>query len=194
MRRSFSAVTILSVGADIFLADRVALDTRPIGEERARPLRLGGVERFLRVRENFLNAARHGAAPRRRRSSTVTETGPPWSSPHRRAPPASKRSAATRISSGEQLLQHDAELVSGEAAEQSSAAHLGAHALGHRADHLVGDVVAIGLVDAREIVDRDQQEPAGLPRADRLLERVGQNARVRCQRLISPVSPSNRDR
>ena len=41
------------------------------------------------------------------------------------------------------------------------AAHMRADALGDRGDHLVGDVEAIGFVDAAEIVDRYQEEAAG---------------------------------
>ena len=69
------------------------------------------------------------------------------------------------------VVENDAELVAGEAAELIAAAHLGAQALGHRADRLIGDVEAIGLVDAREIVDRHQHEAAGAALRHRLRKR-----------------------
>ena len=53
---------------DVFLAHRIALDVRPVGDERAAPLGLGGIERFLRVRENFIDRARMTRRRDRRRS------------------------------------------------------------------------------------------------------------------------------
>ena len=76
---------------------------------------------------------------------------------------------------GRAVAQHEAELVAGIAAERILAAHPAAHALGDRADHLVGDVEAVGFVDAAEIVDRDQQEAAGRAESHRLLDRVFEN-------------------
>ncbi len=61
---------------------------------------------------------------------------------------------------GRAILQDDAELVAGKPPEMVLAAQLAAHALGHRGDHLLGDLDAVGLVDAAEIVDRHQQEAA----------------------------------
>ena len=74
-----------------------------------------------------------------------------------------------------------------------AAAHLGAQPLGDRADHLVGNVEAVGLVEPAEIVDRDHQQAAGAALVDRLLQRVSSTS-VRCQRFISPVRPSKCDR
>ena len=42
-------------GAHVFLAHRLAFDVGPIGDKRAAPLRLGGIERFLRVRQNLID-------------------------------------------------------------------------------------------------------------------------------------------
>ena len=71
---------------------------------------------------------------------------------------------------GRAIVQDDAELVSGEPADEIVAAHLGAQAPGDERNNLVGDFVAIGLVDAREIVDRDQKKPAGRTRAEAFLQ------------------------
>ena len=71
-------------------------------------------------------------------------------------------------------LEHHAELVRGEAAERIADAHARADAPSDRGDHLVGDAEPIGLVDAREIVDRDQHEAAGAAILHRLVERDGQ--------------------
>ena len=71
-------------------------------------------------------------------------------------------------------LEHHAELVRGEAAEHVAGAHARADAPPDRGDHLVGDAEAVGLVDAREIVDRDQHEAAGAAILHRLVERDGQ--------------------
>src|SRR4029077_18455752 len=68
-----------------------------------------------------------------------------------------------------------AELVAGKTAERVLAAHAAAHALGDGADHLVGDVATVGLVDAAEIVDGDQHEAARRAEADRFVDGVFQH-------------------
>ena len=73
---------------------------------------------------------------------------------------------------GRAIAQHQAEFVAGKAAERVLAAHAAAQALGDLGDHLIGDVEAVGFVDARQIVDGDQQESAGRAEADRVLQRV----------------------
>jgi hypothetical protein len=50
------------------------------------------------------------------------------------------------------------------------AAHLPADAAADVGDHLVGDVEAVGLVDAAEAVDRDQHETAGGAQLDRFVD------------------------
>jgi hypothetical protein len=57
------------------------------------------------------------------------------------------------------IVQDDAELVAGHAPEMVFPAQLRMHALGDRGDDLVGDIEAIGFVDATELIDRRQQEP-----------------------------------
>ena len=74
------------------------------------------------------------------------------------------------------------------------AAQLRADALADRGDHLVGDVEAVGLVDAAEIVDRRQQEAARGAQLDGLLDASASSTSVRRQRFISPVSGSKRER
>ena len=163
--------------ADIFLPHRLAFDIRLIGEERARaacPWRGRASPARATALRGRCRAWRGAVTPP---IVAVTETGPTVVITTSSRTPARKRSAATTISSGEQLRRIDAEFVAGETAEAILGPHPGAQALGDGADHLVGDVVAIGLVDAREIVDRDQEEAAGLPRADRFLQRVFENAR-----------------
>ncbi len=79
---------------------------------------------------------------------------------------------------GRTVGQHDAELVAGVAAERVLAAHAAADALGDRGDHLIGDVVAVELVDAPQIVDAHHQESARGAEAqgvfDRLFQRLCQ--------------------
>jgi hypothetical protein len=58
------------------------------------------------------------------------------------------------------IVEDDAELVTGKAAELVAAAHLGAQPFSDGVDRFVGDVKTIGLVDACEIVDRHQHESA----------------------------------
>ncbi len=70
------------------------------------------------------------------------------------------------------VAQHQAEFVAGIAAQRVLAAHPAAQALGNRADHLIGDVEAVGFVDACEIVDRDQQESARRAETDRVIDGV----------------------
>src|SRR5712671_1731301 len=69
------------------------------------------------------------------------------------------------------IVENDAELVAGEAAELIAAAHLGAQALGHRTNRLVGNLEAVRFVEARKIVDRYQHKAAGIALRHRLLER-----------------------
>ena len=105
--------------ADVFLAQRVALDIRLIGEERARPLGLGAIERFLRARQNFVDIARmagRGDAADRRGD----RDRPDRRHHHIVAHPASKRSAATGISSGEQLRRIKPNLFPEKRPRQSS--------------------------------------------------------------------------
>ena len=68
------------------------------------------------------------------------------------------------------FVDDDAELVAGEAAEPVAGPHAGADPPCDRADHLVGDVVAVGLVDDGEIVDAGEQESHGAPVALRRLD------------------------
>ena len=66
----------------------------------------------------------------------------------------------SRIDVAARSLPLVAELVAGETAQHIGAAHLRPHALGDRRNHLVGDVITIGFVDAREIIDGRKQEAA----------------------------------
>ena len=79
---------------------------------------------------------------------------------------------------GRAVLQHDAEFVARIAPERVASAHQAADALAHHADHLIGGVVAVGSVDAAEIIDGNQEEAAGGTKAhgflDRLLQDFGQ--------------------
>src|ERR1043166_9515364 len=68
------------------------------------------------------------------------------------------------------VVKNDAELVARETAKLIATAHLGPQALGHRTDRLVGNVDAVGCVEARQIVDRSQHEAAGTALRHRLLE------------------------
>ena len=73
--------------------------------------------------------------------------------------------------------EHDTELGAGIAAERILAAHPATDALGDRSDDLIGNIEAVGIVDATEIVDRDQQEPAGGAGSHGLFQRLLQDHR-----------------
>ena len=160
MRRSLSAATISSVGAHVLAAQRLALEIRPIGLERAAPLGLGGVERLLRAGQDLVHGARvarRGDAADRHGDRDRAGRGV-----HHVVAHAGQQAVGGVLHVvGRAVVQDHAELVAGKAAELIAAAHLGAQALGDRADHLVGDIEAVGFVDAREIIDRDQHEAAG---------------------------------
>ncbi|MGY2931632.1 hypothetical protein ACVWZ6_001234 [Bradyrhizobium sp. GM6.1] len=72
------------------------------------------------------------------------------------------------------VLQDQAELVAGEAAEHVAAAQARANARGDVEDHGVGNVEAEGLVDTREMIDADQHEGRGRAETGRLLDGLGQ--------------------
>ena len=76
---------------------------------------------------------------------------------------------------GRAVAQHQAELVAGKTAERVLAAHAAADAPGDRADHLVGDVETVGLVDAGDVVDGDQHEAARRAQPDRFVDGVFQH-------------------
>src|ERR1044072_7418648 len=78
----------------------------------------------------------------------------------RRRPPAAAPPPALGGVVGAAVLDHHAELVRGKAAEHVACAHAAAQAPPDRRDHLVGDAEPIGLVDARQIADRDHHEAA----------------------------------
>ncbi len=61
---------------------------------------------------------------------------------------------------GVAIVQHDAELVGGEAADAVLAAQRAPQAAADDGDHLVAHVEAIGLVDQGEVVDAGEQERA----------------------------------
>jgi hypothetical protein len=134
----------------------------------------GGIEALLRAGEHFRHAA--GMARRRDAADGHGDRDRAGAGRHHVvAHPASMRSAAIAMSSGVQSRSTMPNLLPEKAAERVLAAHPAAHALGDRADHLIGDIEAVGLVDARQIVDRDQQEAAGRAEAHRFVEGVFEN-------------------
>ena len=84
------------------------------------------------------------------------------------------RRAMTFDPLGAAILQHDAELVRGEAADAVPAPQRAADAPADNGDDLVADVVAVGLVDQGEIVDAGKQERALDRLASRGAEEAGQ--------------------
>ena len=72
------------------------------------------------------------------------------------------------------VLQDQAELVAGEAAEHVAAAQPRADAFGDVRDHGVRHVEAEGVVDPRQMIDADQHEGAGGAETLRLLDRLRQ--------------------
>ena len=91
---------------------------------------------------------------------TVTAIGPASVGTISSRTPARSRSAAIAMSSGVQSRSTRPNLLPEIAAERVLAAHPAAQALGDGADHLVGDVEAVRLVDAGQVVDADQHEAA----------------------------------
>ena len=150
---------------------------------RARPARAPGFPRTVR-------AWRGAVTPP---MVTVTATGPAAVCTISSRTPASSRSAAIVQFVGRAVVEDDAELVAGEAAEMILAAQLRADALGDLRDHLVGDVEAVGFVDAAEIVDRRPAGSRSEPRSAIASSSVAPSTSVRCARFISPVSASKRD-
>ena len=159
MRRSLSAATISSVARKRFLAQRVALDVRMVGGERAVPLGARDGQRVLSAAENF----RHGAGVTRRGHAADGHghRGGAGGGHDRLVAHAGQQAVGgDRQFVGRATRQHDAELVAGEAAEIILAAQARAKALGDLRDHFLGDVEAIGLVEAAEMIDGHQQEAA----------------------------------
>ena len=118
--------------AHVLAAQRLALEVRPIGAERAAALGLGAASASCaRARISRTVRAWRGAVTPP--IVTVTATGPAAVAHDSSRTPASRRSAAIVMSSGVQFVQDDAELVAGEAAEMILAAHARAQALGDRA-------------------------------------------------------------
>jgi hypothetical protein len=76
---------------------------------------------------------------------------------------------------GRAVVQDDAELVAGHASQMVLPAHLRMQALADRGNDLVGDVEAVGFVDAAKLIDRGQQEAAGRAKLHRLLDRGREN-------------------
>ena len=75
---------------------------------------------------------------------------------------------------GAAILQQDPEFVRGEAADAIPAAQGAADAAADNGDDLVADIVAIGFVDEREIVDAGEQKRALGGRTARVPEEAGQ--------------------
>ena len=156
-------------GADVLLALRVALRIGPVGLERAAPLHLGAVERVLRARQHLVDVA--GVARRGDAADGHRHGDRPDRGLHHVVARADQQAVGRdQHVVGRAVVEDDAELVAGEAAEMVLAAQLRADARGDRGDHLVGDVEAVGLVDAAEIVDRGQHEAAGRAQLDRLVD------------------------
>ena len=145
---------------DVGLALDLALWIGAIGLERAVPFGACAVERILGAGEHVV---RHAGMTRRRDAADR----------HGRGHRAGLGLEHVVTDSGKQairrdrqvvrcaVVQDDPELVAGYASEMILPAHLRVQALGDAGDHLIGDVEAVGLVDAAEIVDRGQQEAAG---------------------------------
>ena len=74
---------------------------------------------------------------------TVTAIGPALVEHHLVADPGEHALGGDRHVVGRAVAQYQAEFVAGEAAERILAALSAAQALGHRSNHLVGDVEAV---------------------------------------------------
>ena len=144
-----------------------------IGQKRARPPALGGVECFLGARKNLVDI---GGMARRDDPADGAGDGDRTCGRHHDviADHGQKPLGGDADFVRRAILQNDPELVAGKAADDIEAAHATAQALGDDADDLVRDVVSVSPVDAPEIVDRDKQEPAGGLCQCRVAQKLGQ--------------------
>ena len=164
-------------GAHIFPAQRFALDIGPVGQERAAALVLRGVEALLGAGQHFGDAAgmarRCDAADRHRYRDR-----PGVGRHHLVAHAGEQPLGGDRHVVGRAVAQHQAELVAGKTAERVLAAHPAAHALGDRADHLVGDVETVdSSIRARLSIATSRnphEERKRMRLVDRLFEHFGQ--------------------
>ena len=194
MRRSFSAVTIWSVAR--ILARRIASrsNIRLIGQERARTLFLGAVERFLGARKHLMHIG--GMARRGDAADRARDGDRPGGSHHHVVADGARESARRRrrFPPACSSLRMTPNLLPAEAAKTILRAHAAAQPLGDDADHLVGDIVAVGLVDDAPDCRSPPAEIRRMSLYARRRCKVCSSCSVKCQRLISPVCASKRDR
>ena len=80
--------------------------------------------------------------------------------------------------------QDDAEFVSRQAANQISGTQFGGHDPGDRSDDMVGDIIAVGVVDDGEIIDARDKERTGRVLGPRLTDGAFQAIEQRRQLKI----------
>ena len=158
--------------ADVDAALRVALDIGPPQPERAGTAALGGIQRFLGAVDRFIGIAGiAGNADRADRGRHRHRTGP---GRHHLVADAGEETLGGDIGVVDgAVLQDQAELVAGEAAEHVAGAQPRADPRGDLGDHGVRHIEAEGVVDARQMIDADQHEGAGRAEAGVLLDRLG---------------------
>ena len=147
----------------------IALEIGLIGLERAAAPGPGAVERILGAGQHLV----HGAGMARRGDASDRHRGGDRAGGclhHLVADAGDQAVGRDQQIIRRAIVEDDAELVAGHAPEMVLAAQLRVHALGDRGDDLVGDVEAVGLVDAAEIIDRRQQEAAGGAQLDGFLD------------------------
>ena len=162
--------------AHVLAAHRLALGIGTEHFERAAPPQLSGAERFVDPGEQFVNglgvARRHDAAHRHGHRDRPGP-GEDHLVAHRDEQALAREPELVRGA----IAQDQPELVPGQPAEMIAAAQIGAQPLHHRRNHLVADRESIGLVDAGEIVDRDDEHGERRPQPVGVVQDVVEQGR-----------------
>ena len=159
--------------ADIDAALGVAFDIRPPHRIRPGAAALGAVERLVGAVDRLIGVARvagHADRADRRGDRDRARLG----RHHVVANGGQKPLGGDVHVVDGAVLEDQAELVAGEAAEHVAAAQPGADAARDLRDHGIGDIEAEGVIDARQMVDPDQHEGAGGTEARGFLDCFGE--------------------
>ncbi len=158
---------------DVDPALRVALDIGPPHRERTAAAAFRGLENFLGTVDRFIGVTRvTRGTDRADRGGDRDRAG---SGRHDVIANARQKPLGGDIHVIDRaVLQDQSELVAGETAEHIPAAQSRADTLRDVADHLVGDIEAESVVDAREVIDPDKHEGKGGPVARGFLDRLGE--------------------
>ncbi len=154
-------------------AGAFALRRLLVGEEAVAAVRASAFERLLGAQHRFLAGGGAGRQPHRAdraRRRDLAAARVDDMAAHRAAQALGER----RDLALGAILQDDAELVAGGAADDVGRAQRARQALADRDDHLVAGVEAIAVIDHREAVDRGDQEGAMALFGAGAVDRLGQ--------------------